>query len=110
LIAALALLLQVASPIWVAAALLGAAPPFDTPLCSEHIPDGGDQRAPHHAKMIACPLCAIVGHAFYAPAAAAIVLRRPSKAVFIIHTAYQIAAPRGPPSFAPNARAPPISL
>ena len=111
-VAALALLLQAISPVWVAWISLAAKPQSDVVTCTGH-EHGGEQnqkKVPPHGHLIACPLCMIVSHAFYAPPGGALRIAFPTEAVFIRQERFQIAAPRGPPVVEPNARAPPATL
>jgi Protein of unknown function (DUF2946) len=111
-VAALALLLQAISPVWVAWISLAAGPQSDIVICTGHEDDDGrdQKRAPVHGHLIACPLCMIVSHAFYAPPVSALRISVPTEIVFIRQERFYIAAPRGPPVVEPNARSPPTPL
>ena len=111
-VAAVALLLQAVSPVWVAWISLAASPQSDIAICTGHEHEGepNQKEAPSHGHPIACPLCVIVSHAFYAPPGGALRIAVATGAVFVRHERFQIAAPRGPPVVEPNARAPPTTL
>jgi hypothetical protein len=111
-VAALALLLQAISPFWVAWISLAGTARSDVVICTghEHDDERDHKRAPSHGHLIACPLCMIVSHAFYAPPGNASQMTVPTGIVFVRQERFHIAAPRGPPVVEPNARAPPTTL
>src|SRR5918997_4210785 len=91
-VAALALLLQAMSPVWVAWISSGARPQDDIVICTghEHDDDRNQKRAPAHGHLIACPLCIIVSHAFYAPPGGTLRIAFPADAVLVRHERFQI--------------------
>jgi hypothetical protein len=108
-VAALALLLQLVSPVWATWLSFGSGPPLDIPICTEHQPEN-DGKAPPHSHLIACPLCVIVSHAFYGAPDGTAAVASPVEFAFVVHELNRAAPLRGPPLVTARARAPPIVL
>jgi hypothetical protein len=107
----LAVLLQVLAPGWAAMAMAMQFDPLaGVAICSVHTPDGGPAdngsgSGKHHH--VVCPLCHMAASAQPAMLADIVELPLPGLGLPVRHPHVDLAAPRGPPTLAANARAPP---
>jgi hypothetical protein len=108
----LAVLLQVLAPGWAAMAMAMQFDPLAEAVAFCHSPidgtgDNGSGRSDKHHHVV-CPLCHMAASAQPAVLADAVELPLPKIGLPVRHPHVDLAAPRGPPTLAANARAPPI--